>query len=77
MLIVAWMGAGAPWGSVPVADVPDTPAASLVVVILLADLDGKLALLAGVGCPPVALGVAVAGVPDQVCLFDAHRFRCG
>ena len=56
-----------------VGDVPDTPAASLVVVILLADLDGEQALLAGVAFPSVAVDVvAVAGIPDQVCWFDAQ-----
>jgi hypothetical protein len=64
------------WHSVAVGDVPDAPAATLAVVLLLADLDGEQALGAGVGCPAfgglAGEGAAVAGVPDGVRFGDGH-----
>ena len=61
------------WHSVAVGDVPGAPASVLAVVLLLTNLDGEQALLAGVECPSVAIGVTVARLPDLLCLGWGHR----
>lgn len=71
---LSWVSGQFPkWHSMAVGDVPGAPASSLALVLQLAGVDCLQALGAGVTLPPVAVGVvAVAGVPDLVCLVDGH-----
>jgi hypothetical protein len=61
-------------GSVPVADVPDAPLSTVGVGV--SNFDRFHALGAGVGFPclgdVVAVGAAVASIPDQVGGFEGH-----
>ena len=55
-----------------VGDVPNAPATPLAVVLLLENIHRQLSLLGAVAFPAGGVGVAVAGVPDLLCLGWGH-----